>query len=72
MYTVYGISYCPSCEKAKKLLSKKGSAYKFINLDSNPEKFSEIESPEIRTVPQVFSPSGERIGGYEDLEMSFK
>jgi len=72
MYKIYGITRCPSCDKAKKLLEQKCKDFEFINLDVNPEHFHIIKDLGKRTVPQIFNESGEHVGGFEDLQKTFK
>ena len=66
--TVYTMTTCPFCLAAKKLLDKKSVEFVEVNLDQNPERWTECESRSGRaTVPQVFF--GERhIGGCDDLQ----
>ena len=71
MYMIYGITRCPSCDKAKALLTEKGLEFEFINLDLNPEHFHVIQELGTITVPQIFDGTGEHICGYEDLHKTF-
>ena len=65
---VYTMTTCPYCVAAKKLLEKKGVEFEEINLDQQPERWTECEDRSgRRTVPQIFF--GERhIGGCDDLQ----
>ncbi|MDH3354245.1 MAG: glutaredoxin 3 [Chromatiales bacterium] len=64
---VYSSSHCPYCMRARALLDKKGVAYSEINLDSQPEKRSEMESLSGRTsVPQIFIDDF-HVGGFDDM-----
>jgi glutaredoxin 3 len=65
---VYTMTTCPYCVAAKKLLKKKGVDFEEINLDQQPERWTECEEKSGRqTVPQIFF--GDRhIGGCDDLQ----
>lgn len=64
---VYCTTYCPYCTRAKALFDKKGVEYSEINLDSQPEKRSEMESLSGRTsVPQIFIDDF-HVGGFDDM-----
>jgi glutaredoxin 3 len=65
--TVYVSNWCPYCQRAKQLLTRKGLAFSEINV-VDEAKFREemIARSGRRTVPQIFF--GERhIGGCDDL-----
>lgn len=72
MYTVFGITHCPSCDKAKRLLDQKGKDYAFVNLDYEPEKFEKLANLGLRSVPQIFDEDGNHLGGFEELYLSLK
>lgn len=64
---VYCTTHCPYCTRAKALLDKKGVEYTDINLDSQPEKRTEMESLSSRTsVPQIFIDDF-HVGGFDDM-----
>jgi glutaredoxin 3 len=65
---IYTMTLCPYCWTAKKLLAKKGAEYEEINLDHEPDRWSECERLSGReTVPQIFI--GDRhVGGCDDLK----
>lgn len=69
MYTILGKPNCPWCEKAQELLEVKGLSYSYKNVDPrmNPWLRTLLIMSGKSTVPQVFSPDGSYIGGYEDL-----
>lgn len=64
---MYTTSWCPYCERARRLLSAKGASFSEIDVESAPEKRAEMQSRSgRRTVPQIFI--GERhVGGSDDL-----
>lgn len=66
--TIYTTNTCPFCIQAKKLLDKKGVAYKELRVDENPELLSEVrqKSGGRKTVPQIFI-DDMHIGGCDDL-----
>lgn len=64
---VYCTTQCPYCMRARMLLDKKGVAYSEIDLDSQPEKRSEMEKLSGRTsVPQIFIDDF-HVGGFDDM-----
>ena len=64
---IYSKSWCPYCERARSLLSRKGVSFVEIDIEVQPEQREEmIRRSGRRTVPQIFI--GERhIGGSDDL-----
>jgi glutaredoxin 3 len=65
---MYTNSWCPYCAFARNLLHRKGVEFEEINLESSPERRSEmIHRSGRHTVPQIFI--GERhVGGSDDLQ----
>jgi len=64
---MYTTSWCPYCERARKLLARKNVTFEEIDVDSAPGKRAEMqERSGRRTVPQIFI--GEtHVGGSDDL-----
>jgi len=71
--TVYSKPLCPSCDKAKALLTKMHIAFETIEIgkeirpDELLQLFEDKGLPAPRTAPQVFI-SDQHIGGYEALQ----
>jgi glutaredoxin 3 len=65
--TVYVSDWCPYCQRAKGLLSRKNVAFSEINVEDEPQLREEmVARSQRRTVPQIFI--GDRhIGGCDDL-----
>jgi len=65
---MYTNSWCPHCAFARNLLHRKGVEFEEINLESSPERRTEmIHRSGRHTVPQIFI--GERhVGGSDDLQ----
>jgi len=65
--TVYVSDWCPYCQRAKGLLTRKNLQFGEINVDEDA-KFREemIARSNRRTVPQIFI-GDKHIGGCEDL-----
>ena len=64
---IYSTSYCPFCDRAKKLLDNKGIQYKVIDLTSDPSELTKLkERTGMKTVPQIFI-GDELIGGFQEL-----
>ncbi len=64
---MYCTAICPFCERAERLLTRKGAQIVKIRTDEQPERFEEmVERTGRDTVPQIFI--GDRhVGGYDDL-----
>ena len=64
---IYVTGWCPYCERARALLSKKSLAFREIDVNDGPKLREEmIARSGRRTVPQVFI--GEKhVGGCDDL-----
>ena len=64
---MYSKSWCPYCERARELLTRKGAAFEEIDIEADPLRRDEmIQRSGRRTVPQIFI--GERhVGGSDDL-----
>jgi glutaredoxin 3 len=64
---MYTTSWCPYCERARRLLKSKGASFSEIDVESAPEKRAEMHSRSgRRTVPQIFI--GEKhVGGSDEL-----
>ena len=67
MYTIYTTETCGYCYAAKKLLSSHNIEYKEINLNTTEKKMDFKEETGLKTVPQIYTDSGDHIGGYDDL-----
>lgn len=66
--TVYSISGCPFCARAKSLLTELGVPFVDIDLDKRPDLRSELtERTGRRTVPQIFF-NEKHIGGCDELK----
>jgi glutaredoxin 3 len=65
---IYSTSYCPYCDKAKKLLQKKNLSYKEIDVTNNDQMRVELieKSNGRKTVPQIFI-NDYHVGGCDDL-----
>lgn len=64
---MYCTRFCPYCISADRLLNSKGVPVNRISVDSDTERWREMERRSGRnTVPQIFI--GEyHVGGYDDL-----
>lgn len=64
---VYGTATCGYCMMAKLLLKRRGIAYAWINVGSNPSARAWLqEASGQRTVPQIFI-DGRSVGGFSEL-----
>lgn len=64
---MYSGEQCPYCVRARRLLEKKGVAFREIKIDQSPELRAEMEQlSQRRTIPQIFI-HGQHIGGFDDM-----
>jgi glutaredoxin 3 len=64
---MYTTSWCPYCERARKLLGAKNVAIQEIDVESAPEKRAEMRNRSGRSsVPQIFI-GDQHVGGSDDL-----
>ena len=64
---IFTSTNCPYCGWAKRLLDKKGAAYKEIRVDLDPAGLEELGNRAGRTsVPQIFI-GDTHVGGYDDM-----
>lgn len=64
---MYCTDSCPYCQRAEKLLKKKGARINKINIEGNQSKLREmIQRSGRNTVPQIFI-GNKHVGGFDDL-----
>ena len=64
---MYSGEQCAYCIRARRLLEKKGVAFREIKVDQSPELRAQMEQlSQRRTIPQIFI-HGQHIGGFDDL-----
>jgi glutaredoxin len=73
MYTIITRDQCNFCDFAKALMDGMGLAYNVVNIQDMDNRWvvEMMKRGELKTVPQVFSPAGNLIGGYSDLKEFF-
>jgi glutaredoxin 3 len=66
--TIYTTGWCPYCQAAKTLLTKKGVAFEEIDVDGKRELRQEMTAKAggRTSVPQIFI-GGRHVGGSDDL-----
>jgi glutaredoxin 3 len=65
---MYTTSWCPYCERARKLLAAKNVSVEEIDVASAPAKRAEMRTRSGRTsVPQIFI-GDHHVGGSDDLQ----
>jgi glutaredoxin 3 len=65
--TIYVTGWCPYCQRARGLLTKKGLAFNEIDVDEAAKSREEmIARSGLRSVPQIFI-GDKHIGGCDDL-----
>jgi glutaredoxin 3 len=70
MWIVLGRTQCNFCDAAKALLKGRGYTYTSYSLDSTSSRWllTLIKKGGMTTVPQIFDPSGNHVGGYTELK----
>lgn len=64
---MYTTSWCPYCDRARKLLARKNVAVEEIDVEAAPQKRAEMQQRSgRRTVPQIFI-GDTHVGGSDDL-----
>jgi glutaredoxin len=66
-YVIIGAANCIYCQKAKAVLMNKYSDYNYFDLAKEPWIKDLMKLSQLKTVPQVFTPEGKLLGGYEEL-----
>ena len=69
MYIIITRNQCNFCDSAKALLRGLGISYIVYNVQSNSSSWilTLLKKSDLKTVPQIFAPDGNHIGGYADL-----
>ena len=70
MWVIITRDQCNFCDSAKSLLRGIGSPYTEYNIQSSSSKWllALLKRSSITTVPQIFNPKGEHVGGYTELK----
>lgn len=68
MYVMVSRRNCPYCEKASKLINSKGGSVSHYSLDESRWLLDLFKKADILTVPQIWTYTGEHIGGYTELK----
>ena len=64
---MYTTSWCPYCERARRLLNAKNVTFSEVDIESAPEERAEMRNRSGRTsVPQIFI-GDHHVGGSDDL-----
>ena len=73
MWVIITKDNCSFCDSAKSLLQSNNRQYKVYNAQDTDNKWvlTLLKSSGITTVPQIFRPTGELVGGYTELKELF-
>jgi len=71
-WTIYTLSSCPYCQKAKDLLAKHNQTFREIPVHNKAETISELaeKTGNYEYFPMIFH-HGKFVGGYADIKDSF-
>jgi thioredoxin reductase (NADPH) len=60
---VYGAPWCPDCKRSKKFLAEHRVAFRWVDIDQDPEALAFVEHAQNggRTIPMVEFPDGRRL-----------
>ena len=68
MYVMVSRRNCPYCEKASKLINSRGGSVSHYSLEESKWLLDLFKKADILTVPQIWTYTGEHIGGYTELK----
>lgn len=73
MWVIVTRDQCNFCDTAKAMMKGAGIPYVEYNVQSSSSKWvlTLIKKAGLTTVPQIFKPDGELIGGYTELKEHF-
>lgn len=73
-WKIYGKEWCVYCGRAKKLLEDLKLDYDYIDIekDEKARDWALEHSGGQKTVPIIFSPVGELVGGFDQLRSRLK
>ena len=65
---LYTSALCPYCERAKRLLERKGAAWREVRVDREPGQLEAMlaRTAGRRSVPQIFI-GARHVGGFDEL-----
>lgn len=66
-FTIIGSPSCTYCTRAKTYLDAQERDYVYFDIEDYPWLVPLLVRANLKKVPQIFSPSGSYIGGYDDL-----
>ena len=72
MYKIYTKDLCGYCTMAKQIFQNKELEYEEIHVDGNAQALAHLRLNNLRTVPQIYDPNGNHIGGYMELREHLK
>jgi len=71
MFIIYGKEGCSVCESTKKFMDLNGFEYEYKEYGKDYDKEEILELLEYPvgpiTMPQIFAPNGNHIGGFDDF-----
>lgn len=70
-WIVYATSTCNWCRRAKEFLIERDEPVEYILLDDKTLPRFKKDFPTALTVPQIITPEGRKIGGYDNLVALF-
>lgn len=73
MWVIITRDQCNFCDSAKALMKGAGMNYVEYNVQSQSSKWilTLLKKTDLTTVPQIFKPTGELVGGYTELRELF-
>jgi len=68
-FYVISTKTCKFCEEAYNLLEQEDLDFTIVYLEDDPCMRTLLQMADLNTVPQIFKPDGEHLGGYADLKV---
>ena len=72
--TVYGAMWCGDCRRAKRVLDRHGTAYRWIDVEQDPEAADRVREINrgLRVIPTILFPDGTILVEPSDEELTAK
>lgn len=73
IWTIFGTPTCVWCNRAKEFLTERGEYFDYWNIEQHASmRYFKEEFPHAKTVPQIITPDGVKIGGFDALVDYYK
>lgn len=70
-WVVYATDTCSWCKRAKEFLTERGESIEYVLLNGDTLPRFKADFPTAASVPQIITPEGRKIGGFDNLVALF-